>query len=229
MCSLARSLSLHDALVVAPHPDDETFGCGGTVAIITASGTPVDVVYLTRGENGYDMLRSATDEENEALAGTRQREARSACEVLGVRKVTFLSGIDGRVLECPQLDHELAKIIAVGQYQRVFCPWPHDGHRDHQAAYQVVERAIQATRVRPTLWLYEIWSPMQSANMFVPIDISIDRKRAAMREHRSQQETLNYFDAFEGLARYRALFCPPSRYAEAFLTIDTASANALVA
>lgn len=221
MSSSHHSPALHDALVVAPHPDDETFGCGGTIAIVTTSGTPVDVVYLTRGENGYDLARVATDQEKESLAAIRQQEARKACEVLGVRNVTFLSGIDGGVPECPQLDQELARIIAVGQYQRIFCPWPHDAHRDHQAAYQVVDRAIQATRVRPTLWLYEIWSPMQSANMFVPIDITMDRKRAAMREHHSQVEALPYIDAFEGLASYRALFCPPSRYAEAFLTMET--------
>ena len=39
----------------------------------------------------------------------------------------------------------------------------------------------------------------------------------------SQSSTLNYADAFAGLARYRSLFCPPARYAEAFYNCDSGS------
>jgi len=67
--------------------------------------------------------------------------------------------------------------------------------------------------------LYEVWSPL-APNNYVPIDGTLDAKRQAVFAHRSQLDCHNYWDAFLGLAKYRALSCPPSLYAEAFIVLD---------
>jgi LmbE family N-acetylglucosaminyl deacetylase len=209
-------MELRPVVVVAPHPDDESLGCGGTVKHLTLSGVPVDVIYMTSGELGCDMPESATLETKRALAAVRVEEARGACEVLGVRRVVFLGGTDGALERQPDLVKVLRKTLRREPYQRVFCPWPEEAHTDHRATFLWTRDALIEHPTRPDLWLYEVWTPMR-ANTFVPIDTTVRFKQAAIERHRSQLQVLDYRAAFLGLAAYRALFCAGSRYAEAFL------------
>ena len=103
--------SRQPVLVLAPHPDDETFGCGGTIRMLTESGVVVDVAFLTRGEHGIDAGAEPSLEASRQLAETRSREARAACDVLGVRNVMFLGGSDTRLSEEPQLAASIADVL----------------------------------------------------------------------------------------------------------------------
>ncbi|MGB4018385.1 MAG: PIG-L family deacetylase, partial [Syntrophomonadaceae bacterium] len=66
-------------LVLAPHPDDDIIGCGGSIANLTAQGHEVVILYLTSGESGSLEMDPAQ------LARTREEEARRAGQLLGVR------------------------------------------------------------------------------------------------------------------------------------------------
>jgi N-acetylglucosamine malate deacetylase 1 len=219
--------SSKQVLVLAPHPDDETFGCGGTIRMLTEGGVQVDVAFLTRGEQGVEGGSSADASEMRQTAELRSREAQAACQVLGVRSVFFLNGKDTRLREQPQLAHAIAEMLKVGGYQRVFCPWPQDGHDDHKATFELLRQAIGSCSCNPTFWLYEVWKPLP-ANTFVPIDRTMPSKQEAIDKYESQLSQLNYGEAFIGLAAYRSLFCPPSSYAEAFLVCDRQQLLSLV-
>src|SRR5688500_10110082 len=73
-----------NVLVLAPHPDDEAIGCGGTIARHTARGDRVSVVFLTSGELGLKHLP------REEAWGIREGEAGRAAAVLGISSVEFL-------------------------------------------------------------------------------------------------------------------------------------------
>jgi N-acetylglucosamine malate deacetylase 1 len=206
-------------LVLAPHPDDETFGCGGTIRMLANSGVEVDVAFMTRGELGMERAGEQTAEASRQMAETRSREARAACQVLGVRNVIFLSGSDTRVSEEPQLASAIAELVGKGGYHRVFCPWPQDAHEDHKATFSHLQRAIAEHKLSASVWLYEVWKPLP-ANTFVPIDHTMEAKRRAIDQYESQLSQLNYREGFVGLAAYRSLFCPASSFAEAFLVCD---------
>jgi LmbE family N-acetylglucosaminyl deacetylase len=67
-------------LIVAPHPDDETFGCGGLIKLKRASGVRVRVVILTNGEG----VASGLCEHPATVVSARKREALEACQRLGI-------------------------------------------------------------------------------------------------------------------------------------------------
>ena len=210
----------HQVLVLAPHPDDETFGCGGTIRMLAESGIAVDVAFLTRGEQGLEAGMPHSQETSRQLAEVRSREARAACDVLGVRAVHFLNGSDTRLKDEPQLAPVIAAMLLKESYQRVFCPWPQDAHDDHQATFELLRQAVIASQFSAKYWLYEVWKPLP-ANTYVPIDNTMEAKRRAIDQYQSQLSQLNYREGFVGLAAYRSLFCPSSSYAEAFLVCDS--------
>lgn len=208
--------SAEAVLVLSPHPDDETFGCGGTIKLLTEAGAAVDVLYLTHGELGTASPEASTPEGQKQLAATRACEAQEACRLLGVRQVEFLAGRDGQLGEQPELVGPLRARILAG-CDRVFCPWPGERHPDHAATFALLRQALQGCTSALQVWLYEVWTPLPQPNVFIPIDGTMVAKTAAARAHQSQLACLDYLSAFQGLAAYRSLFCPGSRYAEAFL------------
>lgn len=213
--------SEREVLVLAPHPDDETFGCGGTLRLLAGGETAVDVAFLTCGELGIEGGLQSSEAARRTLGQRRMREAQAACNVLGVREVTFLDGVDAQVREQPELTLAIAELLCRRPYQRVFCPWPGDAHDDHRATFDWLQRACRersaTAQVGPAqFWLYEVWRPL-AANTLVTIDSTIDAKLRAIDQYASQLTQFNYREAFLGLASYRSLFCPPSKYAEAFL------------
>lgn len=206
-------------LVLAPHPDDETFGCGGTIKILTLADVNVDVLFMTRGEMGFEAPEGVTDALKRKLAQTRTEEAYQACAILGVHDVFFADGQDGRLGEQPELAPLIRERIEIGGYDRIFCPWPGDNHLDHKATFELLQHALAGFQRSLQCWLYEVWTPMMPA-MCLPIDQTLDAKRKAAEVYRSQLAYLDYKSAFLGLSAYRSLFCPGARHAEAFQIVN---------
>ena len=72
-------------LVFSPHPDDETVGCGGSLALHVRAGDPVKVIFLTNGARG-DFSGKTNREEYIAL---RRKEAMKASQILGIKDIAF--------------------------------------------------------------------------------------------------------------------------------------------
>ncbi len=84
-------------LVVAAHPDDESFWCGGTIAKYADEGWQVDVMCATRGEQGHTGPK--TNLAREKVGEVRQKELEAAGTVLGIHSVTFLDYKDGTLAD----------------------------------------------------------------------------------------------------------------------------------
>src|SRR6266536_712500 len=89
--------SIGGLLIAIAHPDDESFGMGGTMAAAAAAGRPVTLVCATRGEVGE--IADPALATPETLGAVREQELRDACAALGVHDVRFLpyrdSGMEG--------------------------------------------------------------------------------------------------------------------------------------
>jgi LmbE family N-acetylglucosaminyl deacetylase len=144
-------------LVLAPHPDDETLGCGATIMRKLAAGTPVQVVIAADGRHWYQSDKLSVD----ALNEIREEEARRACAILGLpgENIAFLRFEDRRLADHRGLLRDrLFDILDTMNPEEIFVPSIIDTHPDHRVLAELGRELAQARRDRfPVLYEYPIW------------------------------------------------------------------------
>ena len=148
----AQAPDVGRVVVVAPHPDDETLGAGGTIHDLIRLGFSVTVVVVTDGAASHDDVPD--------LAAIRRQEACRASIALGVATPPhFLDLPDGQVARVRETLASSLRMLIEGCVL-VIGPRSGDGHPDHEATAEAVIEAttgIPETR-RPALWRYAIWA-----------------------------------------------------------------------
>jgi N-acetylglucosamine malate deacetylase 1 len=200
-------------LVLAPHPDDETIGCGGTVARWARLGADIEVVVLTDGE-----ATMAGHRDPAATAAARRSEVTLAAGMLGAGTVVPLGLPDGRLIRSlPTLTTSLGTALVRHQPDVVLLPWPLDGHPDHRAV--TLALAAVAPRADCELYGYEVHTPILRPDRIFDVASTLATKRAALDLHRTAARAFEV-DATLGLTRWRSLATTAGRSAaEAFLTL----------
>jgi LmbE family N-acetylglucosaminyl deacetylase len=169
--------SEHCLLAVLAHPDDESFGMGGTLALYAQRGVEVHLICATRGEVGEtppDFERN-----DRSIAELRMDELRCAGQILGLKKVHFLkyrdSGMPGsddnshpRALAAAPMEQvakEIAGLIRKLKPQVVltFDPFGGYGHPDHIAIQRATERAFHLAGEQTPL---DLLPPHQSQKLY---------------------------------------------------------------
>ncbi len=143
------------AVVLAPHPDDETLGCGGLIALKRDRGVPVTVVFMTDGAHSHVHLVDAQE-----LAARRRREADAACAVLGVEHsaVNHLMIRDGALSDSAQQAMELlAPLLDNSQGHQLIVPHPDESPLDHRATFQIAEQVLRRSGDTMDALLYPVW------------------------------------------------------------------------
>jgi LmbE family N-acetylglucosaminyl deacetylase len=143
------------AVVFAPHPDDETLGCGGTMARKAAAGASIHVVVLT---DGSGTKAGRPHDEHVAL---RRAEAVTAMARLGVGEsnLRFLDFPDGGLEHAGgALPDAVGTLLLALRPAQVFVPYRSDGHPDHEAAFHAVRAAIKSAGLRCELYEYPVWT-----------------------------------------------------------------------
>lgn len=144
------------ALVFAPHQDDETLGCGGTLVLKARHGTKMAVAFMTDGSTSHAHFIST-----EELRERRRHEAMTAMAHLSIaaEDIHFLdfpdSKLDGSRADAVSATCEL---LERHRAQMVYVPYRRDGVSDHEATYQVVIEACTQTRLSTDLCEYPVWA-----------------------------------------------------------------------
>jgi len=201
-----------NVLVIAPHPDDESIGCGGAICLHADRGHRVTTVFLTSGEYGLRELSK------EAAWRVREREAERAGEILGVASVEFLRRPD-QYLEEDTIDaaHALKPILQRENPEVLYLTHERDFHPDHRATVPIVQAAVYAAGIaEPTLLSYEVLTPLTEFDRVEDISLVMRRKLMAVRAHRSQIRQFRYDLAFRAMNKYRSVVARAGRYAEVF-------------
>ena len=208
-CPLPQVLDLTQAkkvLVFAPHPDDETLGCGGTLARL-ALLCPVKVVLVTDGSGGGGLPPGSD--------AIRQAEFVQALALLGVFDTAQLNQPDGNFQGTKALARQIRALLDDYQPDWVFLPSPLDYHRDHVRITAFLEPLCRRTASITQLLFYEIWAPVPATHV-VDITDQAQCKQAALAEHATAMSHGDYERAVAGLNRYRGLYLGRDRLAEAF-------------
>lgn len=214
-------------VVLAPHMDDETLGCGGTIARHVLAGAQLTVVFLTDGRHGGPSCAEWTeverrDKERE-IVGIRKSEARCAAAVLGVKSIQFLDAEDMRLNADVRVSRLLREILEREQPDCVYLPSFLEQHPDHRAANGVLFDAVAGTRLDFECRGYEVWTPL-FPNCVIKIDATIELKKRALGCYASQLSQTDYLHASIGLSAHRSLALGgrAGRFAEAFHALRAA-------
>ncbi|MBC8154910.1 MAG: PIG-L family deacetylase [Bacteroidetes bacterium] len=188
-------------LIVAPHPDDESLGAGGAIALLRDAGVPVYGLFVSDGSQSHPHSPAYPASR---LRDLREAEAREALLILGVspEAATFMRLPDtqvptpGDTAFAGAVDTVVDLIRAVNP-QTVLVPWRRDPHRDHRATWHILHHAVGSLTTKPRvleypIWLWELGHDADQPRsdevrvLKLSIDSAVSRKKQAIATHRSQ-------------------------------------------
>lgn len=227
--SRARPLDvtqLGTALVMAPHPDDESLGCGGTIIQLRQLGYAVHVLFVSDGTMSHPNSASYPAPK---LRDLRETEAREALHILGVEANahTFMRLPDRHLPTADEPGFVDAVTVVTELLDRLksttlLMPWQRDPHPDHRACWQIGQRAAQEAVSSPRIleyliWLWELGTPTDwpqaDATRIGRVDITHvkPQRDRAIAAHRSQVTRLIDDDptSFHLSPELLAHFAPP--------------------
>jgi LmbE family N-acetylglucosaminyl deacetylase/glycosyltransferase involved in cell wall biosynthesis len=195
-------------IVLAPHADDEVFGCGGSLALHAQLGVPIRVVIATaggaRGDDG----------------GARLLESQAAAVCLGIPAPECWGLPDRGLYYGEELIARIEHLIHESGADLVYAPSPFEIHPDHFALAQAAIVAVCRIGGKVRLVQYEVGVPLRPSHL---LDISPvwNLKSAAMRCFASQLVHQRYDEHISSLNHFRTYTLPPSILAaEAFVLTD---------
>jgi LmbE family N-acetylglucosaminyl deacetylase len=202
---VTESTSIRSCLVLAPHPDDETLGCGVTMMRRVEGGASVRVVVATDGG------KWPPEGDPVHNAAVRRAELREATQLLGLADaaVTQLGFPDNGLVDAGEsLVDAIADAVRSARPADVLVTSEHDPHRDHAALGLAARHALSGTDTR--LLVYPVWQWLRPGAWIRTLRSSgrpeavrtegfLSRKRAAIGVYRSQVAPLSSDRWDEGL------------------------------
>lgn len=203
-------------LMIFAHPDDETFGLGGTTIKLTKQGHTVNLITATRGEAGLPGTPPITTMDK--LPKVREEELKKAAKITGIKKIYFLNEIDA-TLHKIKTEKLVKKILPIINSEKpdvviTFDSTGASNHPDHKAISKAATRAFYtyAKSARKHVKLYHTAIPrsnlkkLENTNLeykafgkvqgtnddLITTKINIKKefpiKVKAMREHKTQNK-----------------------------------------
>lgn len=194
-------------VVTGGHPGDPEYGCGGTIARLTALGHEVVLLYMNDG--AWMQTSSAV----------RIAEAKKACEILKARPA-YANQINGHAIVDNPHYEAFQKIIEAENPDAVFTHWLIDNHPDHRAIANLTFESWKQLKHRFALYYYEVsdgedTTQFPAPTHYVDITRAADTKKAACYAHASQTPDF-YYPLQDTVATFRG-FQIGARKAEAYV------------
>lgn len=142
-------------VVLAPHPDDETLGCGALMARKASAGAAVWVGFASLGTDSH-RSRHLTPAQ---LGDIRRAEAREACRRLGVadERVVILSEVDRIATAAAPVTRAIETLLAAARPDELYVVSGLDDHPDHAALNAIVSDMLAAGAITCPVYEYPIW------------------------------------------------------------------------
>lgn len=193
-------------LVFAPHPDDETFGMGGSLLLAASQGIATHVVFVTDGALGGEGNR-------EALVKERMKEATLATAELQVDEIYFFNESDRGLAMTDKLLHKTEGLLRQVQPRSIFIPTPMEYHPDHRVSAELGWQAAARISDFPIdVYSYEI-STLAPINVLIDISEVADKKYEVVKMYASQLTQAKYLALVQAVDTARTFSLPIDRVA----------------
>lgn len=220
-----KDLDFKNVLVLAPHPDDDVLGLGGTLFKLAKNGARINVAYFCDGAGGVPIENKDRDlrdlgldlKKDKSLIEKRKIEAQKSAKILGISHQVFFGYPDGELASGSSAVRALVDLIERSEPAIIFTPSFLDNHPDHRVTNEILMNALSSYKYQENLeiWAYEVWTPTMP-NRLVSISDVLEQKKEAVRAHESQLQARDYLGAIVGLNQYRAEINDMEGFAEAF-------------
>ena len=211
-------------IILAPHPDDETLGCGGTIRLLRKSGKQVKVIFLTSGDQA-DPSNPASkiyhgEEHITDYSMMREREASKALKILDVSDYVFLRFPDRKLdMYYESVLGRLLDVIKEYAADTIFSPSMIELNPDHRTtaalAMEIQRRGENVVPDPISLLFYEVATPLRP-NILIDISSTRKIKKKAVKMYGSQLRLTPYLKCAAALNEVRTLTVPQARAVEAF-------------
>jgi LmbE family N-acetylglucosaminyl deacetylase len=190
-------------LVIAAHADDETIGCGGTIAKFAARGA----------EHFVGVLSRDVGDEDHAI---RRREAEEAWKILGVTQWDWAEFRHHPLPDDAGIVDRVASWITQFEPDLILIPHAYEQDLDHARAGALVQNAMIVSGRICRVLAFEVWTPLTSFRLVEDITDYIDQKTRSIAAYSSQVRHRRYDLAARGLAAYRGHITGRGEFAEVF-------------
>lgn len=208
-------------LVLSPHPDDDAMGLGGTLVKHHQAGCSLTTLVFTDGAAGVPGRDPGE------VKRTRRSETEAASRHLGIERLMFWEEPDGALIANSKNASRLRETLVETLPDLVYIPSFLEFHPDHRVVTPLLEMALKGRCPSFMCGVYEASTPIP-ANILVDISEQMEAKLLAVREHRSQMDSMDYPGIVKGFGRWRTgPFSSRLRYAEAFYLTDAGDYIAL--
>ncbi|MFH1617159.1 MAG: PIG-L deacetylase family protein [Candidatus Margulisiibacteriota bacterium] len=194
-------------LIIAPHPDDEVLGCGGTIAKHAAAG---DEVFLCVVTQAY------TPDWAQEFIERRPKEIKASSDILGIKDVVSLGLPTVKLDTLPQkdLNKAVGEIVKKFKPDIAYIPFKGDLNRDHRLIFESCLVALRPYSGAKKILAYEIPSETEwgdpiehfAPNVFVDISSTFEKKARALNIYSSEIKDFPHprsLENIEALARVR--------------------------
>lgn len=199
-------------LIIAPHPDDDVIGMGGTIAIKAELGASFTIVYVTNGA-GTVKTEEYKNLASSEIINLRKKEAEQSLIPLikDFAKVEQLFlGLDSKDLISNNelYTTELEKVLRSKKFDSAYIPYFKDRHPTHRVIAELSEELITVGFKNIALYAYETWDAIPMSDETVVVDISnySKQKLNAVSCHKSQCSITPFDEGIMAKNRYNAVF-----------------------
>lgn len=193
-----RSVHAERVLVLAPHPDDDVFGCGALLNHLANNKAHIKSLVFCSG-----ALGNKEGHRDIELVATREKEAVSALREIGAGEANFLRYNDLKLEGVDNLWEKIYHEFQVMQPDLVLMPDGRDWNEDHVAVYSsalIAHRKLR--RNKPAMWGYYVWGLNKPSYLFPFDNRTKNIKLSAMSKHKSQLKVKRYDEAIIGMNEY---------------------------
>ena len=182
---IASSVSKKRLLILAPHPDDEVLGPGGTLSMHLEEGSDVTVVYLTSGE------RATQDYDPLTLAKIRTAEVEKLAKDFHFNYQMW-NLEDGALKKDDHNIDKMVKLLKQLNPNEIYLPNFLDAHPDHLVTNQILAAGLRSLKLENCMILgYEVYTTIPLPNYFVDISDHFNKKMTMLKYHASQLKIYN--------------------------------------